>query len=208
MLKKQIIFLCGGILGSTALMAKSDDAQRLRPECSIGAGYGLTKLKDGDFDEDEAAKKVFAVVKFNEYIGVEAQYIDFDDAGNGVLNFDAKGKALDLILELPVSEGFSVYAKGGQLWWDADASIDAESFVLSDDYDGDETFWGVGAKFRLAEHLDLRVEYERFNFEISRDELDVFQANAIDMDVDYANVNLQFTFQWLINLMVNQFNGQ
>lgn len=194
MFKKQIIFLCAGLFGSAAVMAQSDDAWRLSPEFSIGAGYGLTKLKDGDFDEDEAAKKVFAVVKFNEYIGIEAQYIDFDDAGNGALNFDAKGKALDLILELPVSEGFSVYAKGGQLWWDADTSIDTESFVLSDDYDGDETFWGVGAKFRLAEHLDLRIEYERFNFEVSRDEIDLLQANAIDMDVDYANVNLQFTF--------------
>lgn len=194
MTKAHILSLCAGLLTSAAVMAQSDDNWRLNPEFSIGAGYGLTKLKDGDFDEDEAAKKAFAVVKFNEYIGLEAQYIDFDDASNGSLNFDVKGKALDLILELPVTEGFSLYAKGGQLWWDADTRIDTETFVLNDDYDGDETFWGLGAKFRLAEHLDLRVEYERFNFEISRDEIDVLQANAIDMDVDYANVNIQFTF--------------
>lgn len=193
MIKKTMLVLCAGLF-SSAVVAQSDDNWRLNPEFSIGAGYGVTKLKDEDFDEDEAAKKIFAVVKFNEYIGLEAQYIDFDDANNGALNFDAKGKALDLILELPVTEGFSVYAKGGQLWWDADANIDTQAFVLSDDYDGDETFWGVGAKFRLAEHLDLRLEYERFNFEISRDEIDVLQTSSIDMDVDYANVNIQFTF--------------
>ncbi|WP_039914996.1 porin family protein [Cellvibrio mixtus] len=193
MIKKTMLVLCAGLF-SSAVAAQSDDNWRLNPEFSIGAGYGVTKLKDEDFDEDEAAKKIFAVVKFNEYIGLEAQYIDFDDANNGALNFDAKGKALDLILELPVTEGFSVYAKGGQLWWDADANIDTQAFVLSDDYDGDETFWGVGAKFRLAEHLDLRLEYERFNFEISRDEIDVLQTSSIDMDVDYANVNIQFTF--------------
>jgi OmpA-OmpF porin, OOP family len=198
MFKKNIVTLCAGLLSSVAIsssaLAQSDENWRLNPEFSIGAGYGLTKLKDGDFDEDEAAKKVFAVVKFNEYIGVEAAYIDFDEAGNSTLDIDPKGKALDLIIELPITEGIGIYAKGGKLWWDADTNIDTEDFVLSDDYDGDETFWGVGAKFRLAEHLDLRLEYERFNFEISRDEINVLQPNDIDMDVDYANVNLQFTF--------------
>lgn len=198
MFKKNIVTLCAGLLSSVAIsssaLAQSDENWRLNPEFSIGAGYGLTKLKDGDFDEDEAAKKVFAVVKFNEYIGVEAAYIDFDEAGNATLDIDPKGKALDLIIELPITEGIGIYAKGGKLWWDADTNIDTEDFVLSDDYDGDETFWGVGAKFRLAEHLDLRLEYERFNFEISRDEINVLQPNDIDMDVDYANVNLQFTF--------------
>lgn len=195
MIKKNILCLCAGLFSSLA-MAQSDysDNWRLSPEFSIGAGYGLTKLKDGDFDEDEAAKKVFAVVKFNEFIGVEATYIDFDEAGNGTLNFDPKGKALDIIFELPIAEGFGVYAKGGQMWWDADANISTSDFVLSDDYDGDETFWGVGVKFRLAEHWDLRLEYERFNFEIARDEIDVLQTSDIDMDVDFANINVQFTF--------------
>ena len=171
-----------------------DSGWRLQPEFSIGAGYGLTKLKDGDFDEDEAAKKAFAVVKFNEFIGVEAAYIDFDEAGNDALSMDAEGAALALILEAPITPVFSLYAKGGQLWWDADTSVDAELFSASDDYDGDETFWGGGAKFRLGENLDLRVEYERFNFEISRDEIDVLQEDDIDMDVDFASVSLQFTF--------------
>lgn len=194
MINKKILALCTAGFLSAGAFAQSDDSWRLSPEFSIGAGYGVTKLKDGDFDEDEAAKKAFAVVKFNEYIGVEAAYIDFDDAGNEVLNFDPKGKALSLIFEVPINEAVGIYAKGGKMWWDADTSIDTEAFVLSDDYDGDETFWGVGAKFRLAEHLDLRIEYERFNFEISRDEINVLQTNDIDMDVDFANVNLQFTF--------------
>ena len=80
------------------------------------------------------------------------------------------------------------------MWWDADADIDTSEFLSSGDYDGSETFWGVGTKFRLAEHLDLRVEYERFNFEISRDEINVLQPDDIDMDIDYASVSLQFTF--------------
>lgn len=198
MIKKNILMLCAGLASSIAFsssaFAQSNEAWRLSPEFSIGAGYGVTTLKDESFDEDEAAKKVFAVVKFNEYVGVEAAYIDFDEAGNGVLQFDPKGAALDLILELPLTETFGLYAKGGKLWWDADTSVDGGTFVLNDDFDGDETFWGLGAKFKLAEHLDLRVEYERFNFEISRDEINVLQRNDIDMDVDYANVNLQFTF--------------
>lgn len=197
-MKKLLAVLCMGAF-SSAVVAQGDNSNRgngwqFQPEFSVGGGYGLTKLKDGDFDEDEAAKKVFAVVKFNEYIGVEAAYIDFDESGNGALDIDLKGKALNLILELPVSQSFSVYAKGGQMWWDADTNIDTSEFITSNDYDGNETFWGLGAKFRLAEHLDLRIEYERFNFEISRNEINVLQPNDINMDVDFASVNLQFTF--------------
>lgn len=195
---KKISTLVGIAMVSSVALAQYDEEEnngwRLEPEFSIGAGYGLTKLKDGDFDEDEAAKKAFAVIKFNEYIGMEAAYVDFDEAGNDVLTLDADGKSLALIFEAPISPAFSIYAKGGQLWWDADASINSSVVDVSDDYDGDETFWGGGVKFRLAENLDLRVEYERFNFDISRDEIDVLQEDDIDMDVDFASVNLQFSF--------------
>lgn len=167
---------------------------RLSPEFSIGAGYGLTKLKDDEFEEDESAKKAFAIVKFNEYIGLEGAYIDFDEAGNDELSFDPKGATLGLILEAPITEAFSVYAKGGKMWWDADARVGMGPLAINDDYDGEETFWGVGTKIRLAEHLDLKFEYERFNFEVSRDEIDVLQQDDIGMDIDFASVNLQFTF--------------
>ncbi|HEY0891590.1 MAG TPA: porin family protein [Cellvibrio sp.] len=195
--KKLLAILCVSAL-STAAVAQDDrgsgNGWQYSPEFSIGGGYGLTKLKDGDFDEEEAAKKAFAVFKINEFIGIEAAYIDFDESGNEAFDIDIKGKTLDLILELPISQSFSIYAKGGQMWWDADTNIDTSEFITSSDSDGDETFWGVGTKFRLAEHLDLRVEYERFNFEISRDEINVLQPDDIDMDVDYASVSLQFTF--------------
>lgn len=198
MIKNIAALLCVGALSSTVVAqgyTNNEDRWRYAPEFSIGGGYGLTKLKDNDFDEDETAKKAFAVFKINEFIGIEAAYIDFDRSGNDTFDFDVKGKALDLILELPVSEKFSVYAKGGKIWWDADTSrIDATDFITSNDYDGSELFWGIGTKFQLSEHLDLRVEYERFNFEISRDEINVLQPSDIDMDVDYASVSLQFTF--------------
>lgn len=193
MFKKTILFLCAGALSST-VMAQSEDNWRWNPEFAVGGGYGFTKVKDGDFDEDEAAKKAFVLVKFNEFIGIEAQYIDFDDASNELFNFDVKGKALDLILELPITESIGVYAKGGQLWWDADTRVRASDVLFSRNSDGDETFWGIGAKFRLAQRLDLRVEYERFNFEISRDEINVLQPRDIDVDIDYASVSVQFTF--------------
>lgn len=198
MIKNIAALLCVGALSSTVVAqgyTNNEDRWRYAPEFSIGGGYGLAKLKDSDFDEDEAAKKAFVVLKFNEFIGIEAAYIDFDRSGNDMLDFNVKGKTLDLILELPIAEKFSIYAKGGKIWWDADTSrIDASDFLTSSDHDGDDTFWGVGTKFQLTERLDLRIEYERFNFEISRDEIDVLQPNDIDMDVDFASVNLQFTF--------------
>jgi OOP family OmpA-OmpF porin len=188
-------------LASIALLSSVAAAQsntgdnsnwRLQPEFSIGGSYGLTKLKDDEFKEDEAAKKLFAVVKFNQYIGLEASYIDFDEAGNDALTLDADGKTLAVIFEAPINEAFSLYIKGGQLWWDADASVSALN--VNGDYDGDEGFWGGGAKFRLTDNLDLRIEYERFDFKISRDEIDVLQQSDIKMNVDFASIGLQFTF--------------
>lgn len=192
--KTSAILSLAMISSVAAAQADSEEGSnwRLHPEFSLGAGYGLTKLKDNEFKEDEAAKKIFALVKFNEYIGVEAAYIDFDKAGNDVLTLDADGKSLAVILEAPINQYFSLYAKGGQLWWDADASIAAIN--ASDNYDGNEAFWGGGAKFRLSDNLDLRIEYERFDFKISRDEFDVLQQDDIGMDVDFASVSLQFTF--------------
>lgn len=188
-------------LASIALLSSVATAQsntgdnsnwRLQPEFSIGGSYGLTKLKDDEFKEDEAAKKLFAVVKFNQYIGLEASYIDFDEAGNDALTLDADGKTLAVIFEAPINQAFSLYIKGGQLWWDADASVSALN--VNGDYDGDEGFWGGGAKFRLTDNLDLRIEYERFDFKISRDEIDVLQQSDIKMNVDFASIGLQFTF--------------
>lgn len=201
MLNKKSALLSLAIISSAAFLpayAQSENNNwRLQPEFSIGAGYGLTKAKDDnldDFEEDEAAKKIFALVKFNEYVGVEATYIDFDEASNNGLALDADGRSLALLLEAPVTEIISLYAKGGQLWWDADASIDTSLINVSDNYDGEELFWGAGVKFQLAESLDLRLEYERFDLEISRDEIDVLQSDDIDMAIDLASLNLQFSF--------------
>lgn len=190
------VLFCVCSTAAVGSLAQSDGESgwRLQPEFSIGGGYGVTALKDEDFDEDEAAKKAFALVKFNEYIGLETAYIDFDEARNDRAEFDATGVTLGLILEAPITQMFSVYAKGGQMWWDADASLDLEVAEATNSFDGDETFWGVGTKFQLTEHLDLKLEYERFNFEVSRDEIDVLQNRDVNMDVDYASANLQFTF--------------
>ena len=49
--------LCSSLAVAQTSGYETDDGWRFNPEFSIGAGYGLTKMKDGDFDEDEAAKK-------------------------------------------------------------------------------------------------------------------------------------------------------
>lgn len=49
--------LCSSLAVAQTSSYETDDGWRFNPEFSIGAGYGMTKLKDGDFDEDEAAKK-------------------------------------------------------------------------------------------------------------------------------------------------------
>jgi hypothetical protein len=158
----------------------------------VGAAYGLVDVDgDEDFDRDDNAVSVYAGAQFNQYISVEGGYVDFGEYGNDTFNTEVDGFTLGLKAGLPINEYVTVFAKGGQLWWDAD--INASS--ATENTDGDDLFYGVGASFAVSEGWDVLLEYTRFDLEFERDEIGILSSiDSFDSDVDYASVAVQYTF--------------
>lgn len=146
------------------------------PETYIGAGYGVYQFEENDFDESEKHWKAYVGTMFNSAVGIELSYVDFSQATDLGSSFEADGLGAALVLALPMTENFSIYAKGGMYFWDAESSF---AGIRATD-DGDDPFYGAGLQFRLNDALDLRVEYERYEI--------------VDVDIDSATAALQFSF--------------
>jgi OmpA-OmpF porin, OOP family len=114
-----------------------------------------------DFDSDESARKIFAGWRFNRFMAMQIDRIDFErsvdarDALN-VFSTQAEGFAPSVVGTLPLGP-VELFARGGILWYDL--SIDRNDTSLADLSDRDPIF-GAGIGFTIAERLNLRAEYE------------------------------------------------
>lgn len=149
----------------------------------LGGGVGYYRIDEQDFleededlDDNRVSWKAFTGLEFTRMLALEVAYIDFGELSEGAAELDASGWTAAGILALPLTDNFAPYVKAGQLFWDADASVGP----LSSSDDGNDFFYGVGGRFSLNEWTDIRLEYERFDFD--------------DVEVDMASVNLQFSF--------------
>src|SRR5690606_26898493 len=132
---------------------------RAQPELYLGAGYGRFDIDEDEFDENDTVWKAYAGFSFNRAVGIEASWVDFNEAREAGNSFEADGWGVSAVLSLPLSENFSLYAKGGQFFWESEA----RALGIPIDDDGDDPFYGAGAKFRLNDALDLRLEWERYD---------------------------------------------
>lgn len=159
----------------------------------VGAAYGLLNVDgdDQDFDDEDNASRYFVGAQFNQILSVEGGYIDFGNYGNSIFNTDLDGYTLALKAGLPVTERFTVYAQGGNVWWKADINATDDRA----DVDGSDIFYGVGLSFALTKNLALRLEYTRFDVEFDRDEIGILaEIDNFDTKVDYASIGIQYTF--------------
>ncbi len=154
-----------------------------RPNLYVGggAGYGRVNGEDftnsnGDLTKNRVSWKALAGIKFNPIVSIEGQYIDFSAANRNTDEVKAKGWTAELVVEAPITPFVTPYGKAGALMWKTDNRFNN----ISRDGSGTSFAWGVGVRFRLAENLDLRTEYERFRMDGTH--------------VDSANAILQFNF--------------
>ncbi len=158
----------------------------------LGAGYGFVKAEGADeFDDDNDVGRILIGGQFHQVVSVEGSYIDFGKYGDNAASADIDGYTLAVKAGLPLGEHVTLYALGGNLWWDSDF----QALGLKGDADGQELFYGAGASLALSKSLDLRLEYNRFNVEFDRDEIGIFgSGDDLDTDLDYASVAVQYTF--------------
>lgn len=180
------IVLAGVLFGS--IFTANAVADYVGPGAYIGAGYGLIDVNDSDFEDDDATKKLYFGGKFGRYVGVEAGVHDYGEASSELASWELDGKTLAIVGFLPFNESFSLFAKAGNLWWDADVSV----LGIDGDFDGSEVFGGVGAQFSFNKNFALRAEYERYKVELEDDEIG-FDVDS-DSKVNVASLGAQFNF--------------
>jgi hypothetical protein len=114
-----------------------------------------------DFQSDESAQTIFAGWRFNRFVALQIDRIDFErtvDARNALSVFatEAEGFAPSFVGLLPLGP-VELFARGGILWYDLEIARNDNS--LADSSDRDPIF-GAGIGFTIAERLNLRAEYE------------------------------------------------
>lgn len=142
----------------------------------LGAGYGAYQFEDRDIDQSDSFWKAYVGAMINSALGLELSYVDFSRANDQGASFDADGYGAAILLSLPATENLALYAKGGVYFWNAQSRFAG----LRANDDGEDPFYGAGLQFKLNEPLDLRLEYERYEI--------------VEVDIDSANVSLQFSF--------------
>jgi OOP family OmpA-OmpF porin len=146
----------------------------------LGAGAGASRAEDwcGPYfdtvvltcDNSTVGYKLYGGYRFNEFLGVEAAYLDLGELrfdglylGTPVTNlFDLRGATLQAVFHLPITREFSVLGKAGGIYWDLTNETTLPGFAASSGRNGFDVALGAGVQYFLTRHFALRAEYEYF----------------------------------------------
>ena len=142
---------------------------------NVGASFTDTTVEQtGNFKADDNKYKIFAGWRFFErqWLGFEAQYVDFGTFDVGGPQFEATSFDVVAILSLKVWR-FDFFGKGGLSKWDTKNVL-----LPAGDTDGTDVVFGVGVGFRILSKLWVRAEWERYEFD--------------NVDTDMASLGVDF----------------
>jgi OOP family OmpA-OmpF porin len=140
----------------------------------VAASVGSAELSESfdgfDVDADSTAYRFTVGWRFNDYLAIDGGYQNFgrfdqtfDDAGTPVdISLKADGFTLGVIGSLPISDRFSLFARGGAFFWDGDADINNVSVASPEDTN---FYFGAGARLALTERLSATVDGSRYDLD-------------------------------------------
>jgi hypothetical protein len=143
----------------------------------VYAGGSLGQAKtdlNGDLDSvldgKDTAFKLIVGLRPLDWLGVELSYVDLgevtQDSGSGAFgNFRLDEAGFDAfgVLFYDIAN-FDLFAKGGFIRWDTQASVSTIFGRSGTDDQGTDLAWGVGAQARFGS-LAARLEYEHFDID-------------------------------------------
>ena len=164
--------------------AMSAQAQDNESGFYAGAGVGTFDVKINDFDDvddtidrydsDDTAWKAFGGWRMNPYLAFELAYVNLGSPDDEIftdttLTLETDGFAPYVVGSFPIGDWFEVFAKAGYYWYDTETEISTAIGSLSED-DSDSTFtWSAGAGLNIFERVNIRLEYEQFDFDTADD---------------------------------------
>ena len=156
----------------------------------LGAGVGdfssavdeINSLDDVDdvgidFSDGDNAKKIFAGWRFNRFVAVQADFVDFGEASGFVSpsvsgTSDVEGIAPSVVGTLPLGP-VELFGRVGMMFYEVDLNLTGGRFI---DESGEDLVWGAGVGIDIGERLNLRLEYEEIDI-AELDEADALWLN-------------------------------
>lgn len=142
------------------------------------SSLGLTGTTN--VDDRSMGVKLYGGYKFNKYFALEGGFVDFNDTkasasitapGAGTAYYTSENDAWTLaaVGTLPVTKNISLLAKVGGAHWSSNirahgtgSGAVAAGVAKNSDVD---VFYGVGASYALMDNIDVRGEWERYDFD-------------------------------------------
>jgi OOP family OmpA-OmpF porin len=153
----------------------------------IGAGAGQASLDACDdlkalgatrCDDEDTGFKIFGGIELNENIAFEGSYLDYGEVTasdeEDSLSGDLTAVTFSVVGMIPLNEQFSILAKLGFAFWDAEVSVSGQGSIDENDTD---LFLGLGAGFDFTETLGIRGEWERID--VDGDDADLLSISAV-----------------------------
>jgi OOP family OmpA-OmpF porin len=157
---------------------------------------GATSLSGSDSGSD-TKWRLQGGYRFNPNVAVEAGYIDFGKArysasytgGSAQGSLKAGGVDVAALVGLPLNDSFSVFAKAGMVAAKVDSRLTAGAPASlasgSDSTHVVRPLLGVGALYKLGDHVDLRADYDHVSGLGKSDRTGKMDANMVSLGVAY-----------------------
>lgn len=145
----------------------------------VGAAFGTVDMgldSISSFDDPTGFELILGS-KVNQNLSLEASYIDFGEASDGIApvwRVNSSTLAFGALATAPLSESFDVFMKFGLHMWDAEISQDGFGVFAEDD--GTDLFYGIGATMKVNQNLSLGARYN--SYDMDGDDVTMFSLNA------------------------------
>jgi outer membrane immunogenic protein len=170
------------LLTASAAVLLAGAAQAQQPAQSgqfhLGAGYQYIDADSLDID----ALSIRGGYDFTPFFGVEADLlIGLGDETIATIDGERIKGGLDYAIgayakaQYPITPEFSVFARGGYIY--ADAEVSAAGVTVSDNVDG--WAFGAGAEWAFAGPNAVRFDYTRYDFTDGNGNADAFGVSYV-----------------------------
>lgn len=156
----------------------------------VGGSYGLVRVDDSDFDDDNDFPQLFAGYQLFPFLGIEAAYMDFGRYGSSFANAETEGWNLALTGRLPITQNVALFAKAGPFWSDTTVKVAG----IRRSYDSEDFLFGAGLSFQVAENWDLRLAYDWLDTDYDASDIGNFDPDDFNSDFQMVTVGLKYEF--------------
>jgi OOP family OmpA-OmpF porin len=144
----------------------------------VGGSIGGSRWKVDDapglsIDKSDTGGKIFGGVSLTDMVAFELGYATLGKAGvsDGIVSGDVEGTGffIDAVGQFPVGQNFSLLGRIGAFRGKAEVSASG----LGTDDTGTDVKFGFGAAYAFNKAASVRVEWERYRFDVFDDKENV-----------------------------------